>query len=74
LLHDTIEDTEADPRRSGVEVRGRDADLVEGVTKLKLEIQPKKQRARTCRNSSGHVARRARVLVKLADRLHNMRT
>ncbi|WP_084861900.1 RelA/SpoT family protein [Salibaculum halophilum] len=77
LLHDTIEDTKASFRT--VEHRfGREiADLVEGVTKLtnlQLTDAASKQ-AENFRKLFMATARDLRVtLVKLADRLHNMRT
>jgi GTP pyrophosphokinase len=77
LLHDTIEDTKAS--FSEVEARfGREiADLVEGVTKLtnlQLTNAASKQ-AENFRKLFMATSRDLRVtLVKLADRLHNMRT
>ena len=77
LLHDTIEDTKA----SFVEVEkrfGRDiAELVDGVTKLtnlQLNSNQTKQ-AENFRKLFMATSKDLRVtLVKLADRLHNMRT
>jgi len=77
LLHDTIEDTKAD--FSEVEYRfGREiAELVDGVTKLtnlQLSSTETKQ-AENFRKLFMATSRDLRVtLVKLADRLHNMRT
>ena len=77
LLHDTIEDTEATreeiEEKFGVQI----ADLVEGVTKLsKLEIQSEENKqAQNLQKFILAMSRDVRVLlVKLADRLHNMRT
>ena len=77
LLHDTLEDTdatEADIRRQfGDEI----AQLVDGVTKLsKLELQSSRtKQAENFRKLVLAMSRDIRVLlVKLADRLHNMRT
>ena len=77
LLHDTLEDTattESDIRENfGDEI----AHLVDGVTKLtRLELQSNKaKQAENFRKFVLATSRDIRVLlVKLADRLHNMRT
>src|SRR6184192_178996 len=77
LLHDTVEDTNltADEvkREFGAEV----ARLVEGVTKLgRLSLRTdQQQQAENIRKMMVAMAEDLRVvLIKLADRLHNMRT
>jgi GTP diphosphokinase / guanosine-3',5'-bis(diphosphate) 3'-diphosphatase len=77
LLHDTIEDTSA-TRQEIDQLFGPDLGrLVEGLTKLKkIDLVSKKvEQAENLRKLLLAIAQDVRVLlVKLADRMHNMRT
>jgi guanosine-3',5'-bis(diphosphate) 3'-pyrophosphohydrolase len=77
LLHDVAEDTTIGVDQIEREFNGEIAFLVEGVTKLsKLNFSSKEDRAaESFRKMLVHMANDIRVLlVKLADRLDNMRT
>ncbi|HEY4624762.1 MAG TPA: bifunctional (p)ppGpp synthetase/guanosine-3',5'-bis(diphosphate) 3'-pyrophosphohydrolase, partial [Blastococcus sp.] len=75
LLHDTVEDTGATLETITTEFGSEVAHLVDGVTKIdKVKLGDAAQ-AETIRKMIVAMARDPRVLViKLADRLHNMRT
>ncbi len=77
LLHDTIEDTHATYQTIKSEFGQEVADLVEGVTKISVfENQASSNsKAENFRKLILATSRDIRVLlVKIADRLHNMRT
>lgn len=77
LLHDTLEDTIATKEELSREFGGEIAELVDGVTKLgKINFTSKEDRqAESFRKMVVAMAQDIRVLlVKLCDRLDNMRT
>jgi len=77
LLHDTVEDTSASLEEVEAEFGDEIASLVDGVTKLSgVTFQSRDDRqAENYRKMMVAMAQDIRViLIKLADRLHNMRT
>ena len=75
LLHDTVEDTSTTLEQVRTEFGDDVAHLVDGVTKLDKVKFGDAAEAETIRKMVVAMARDPRVLViKLADRLHNMRT
>jgi GTP pyrophosphokinase len=77
ILHDTIEDTTSTLEEIGEIFGDEVAKLVDGMTKLaRIELQSREEReAQNFRKMIVAMANDIRViLIKLADRLHNMRT
>lgn len=77
MLHDVIEDTGISKEALGVQFGDAVAELVDGVSKLtQIEFQSRAEaQAENFQKMAMAMAKDIRViLVKLADRLHNMRT
>jgi GTP diphosphokinase / guanosine-3',5'-bis(diphosphate) 3'-diphosphatase len=77
LIHDVVEDTEATLTQLKVEFGEEIAELVDGVTKIsELEFRSQEEeQAEYFRKLLLSMAKDIRVIIiKLADRLHNMRT
>ena len=76
LLHDVVEDTEVTLKEVREGFTDEVAQLVDGVTKLtRIEMQTDNQQAENFRKLVLAMSEDIRVLiVKLADRTHNMRT
>ena len=77
LLHDVVEDTPVSPEELRAEFGDEVASLVDGVTKLsRIDFRTQRERqAQNLRKMLLAMAGDLRVIViKLADRLHNMRT
>ena len=77
LLHDTVEDTEATHQEIHDKFGAEIASLVDGLTKIKQldRVTKEATQAENLRKLLIAMSKDVRVLlVKLADRLHNMRT
>lgn len=76
LLHDTLEDAEIDPKVLKKEFGREITSLVEGVTKLeKYRYKGLERHAESLRKLLLAVSKDVRIIIiKLADRLHNMQT
>jgi GTP diphosphokinase / guanosine-3',5'-bis(diphosphate) 3'-diphosphatase len=75
LLHDTVEDTEYTLQELRAEFGDEIAELVDGVTKLDKVKYGEAAEAETVRKMVIAMSRDIKVLlIKLCDRLHNMRT
>ncbi len=75
LLHDVIEDTNIKPEKIKEEFGEEILELVEGVTKLTRIKRKEMKEAENLRKVILAMAKDIRVImIKIADRLHNMRT
>ncbi len=79
LLHDTAEDTPSSPEEIGGRFNGDVVQLVDGLTKLRAEDFSEKPRlneqVETLRKIFSLIEKDVRIMViKLIDRMHNMRT
>ena len=77
LLHDVVEDSDIPLSRLEEEFGSRTAKIIDGLTKVPSDMfgQEKSQQAETFRKVLLTISEDIRVvLIKIADRLHNMRT
>ena len=77
LLHDTIEDTSITKDEIAYQFNDTIAELVDGVTKMRrINFESKREQnlANTRKIITGIITDVRIIIIKLADRLHNMRT
>jgi len=75
LLHDVVEDTETSLDEIGDKFGERIRKIVDGLTKLDGSYNPDSEQAENFRKVLSTLVEDVRVvLIKMADRLHNMRT
>ncbi|MBX3097295.1 MAG: bifunctional (p)ppGpp synthetase/guanosine-3',5'-bis(diphosphate) 3'-pyrophosphohydrolase [Fimbriimonadaceae bacterium] len=86
VLHDVLEDTPVQPEQIKKQFGPQVLDLIEGVTKLQKDVIPNASRQAAARAERNRAAESLRkmllamaqdvrvMIIKLADRLHNMRT
>ena len=83
LLHDVVEDTDVTTEMLEVEFGSKVAELVSGLTKLRLSTSPRPAADSARQETNNENLRKLLlattkdfrvILIKLADRLHNMRT
>lgn len=77
LLHDTIEDTNITKEEIAYQFNDTIAQLVDGVTKMRrINFESKREQnlANTRKIITGIITDVRIIIIKLADRLHNMRT
>ena len=75
LLHDTVEDTDVTLEDIRDRFGNHIAEIVNGLTKLKSTYSPTNQQAENFKKVLSTLVFDVRVaLIKMADRLHNMRT
>ncbi len=75
LLHDVVEDTETSLDEIGEKFGDRIRKIVDGLTKLDGSYNPDSEQAENFRKVLSTLVEDVRVvLIKMADRLHNMRT
>lgn len=75
LLHDVVEDTEVNLEQIRLEFGGKIAKIVDGLTKLDSAYNAQSPQAENFKKVLSTLVDDVRVvLIKMADRLHNMRT